>query len=111
MQNVTVSKEAIALISAKCQEPGIASRRTELSVPLLSWASRVMLDDLAGNRTELGPQFYFTWSTPQQIREYGYLTLTLDNGDELALAPGDFFRSGNHRIDQKDDRLTLDFSA
>ena len=107
MPNIAVSKKAIDLISEKCRDPVIASKKTKVSVPLLSWASRVTRVDHSGNRTELGPGFYFSWSDPKQIEEYGYLTLKLDSGDVLALAPGKFFRSGSYRIDQKDGRLTL----
>ena len=107
MQNISVSREAMALISEKCQDPAIASRKKKDSIPLLSWAIRVTHTDNAGHRTDLGPQFFFTWSNAKQVEEYGYLTFKLEDDGELALAPGEFFRTGKHRIDQKDGRLTL----
>jgi hypothetical protein len=101
MNNVTISKEAINLISEKCNDSVITSKKAEDSVLLLSWPSRVTRVDHSGNRTELGPGFYFSWSDPKQIEEYGYLTVKLDGGDELALAPGKFFRSGSHNRSER----------
>ena len=43
----------------------------------------------------------------KQIEEYGYIRLKLDDDGELALAPGKFFQTGKHKIDQCDGRLTL----
>jgi len=110
MNNVTISKAAIDLISEKMKDPVIASKKTGQSVPLLSWATRVTWVDNSGDRTELGPRFYFSWSDPKQIEEYGYLTLKLDDMEELALAPSKLFRSGTHKIDEREGSLTLSSS-
>jgi hypothetical protein len=107
MTHVTISKSAQDLILARMAEPAVQAKKEPGSVPTLDWASRVSGVDKSGNRTEYGPGFFFSWSNMDEVREYDNLLFKLPNGEDLALGPGAYFKTGAHEIDQKDGRLTL----
>ena len=69
---------------------------------------RSYFDDNSGHRTEFGPQFYFYWTNLAEMRHYRYFRVDLTKDCELALAPGELFESGVHRIVLEGDKLTLD---
>ena len=98
-------------IVRQCNDPTAISLKTQKPIPLLLWSSKSYFDDKSGPRTEFGPQFYFYWTNVAEIEQYGYLKVDLTNDCELALAPGELFESGVHRIVLEGDKLTLDDSA
>ena len=104
MPSVKISEDAMAEILQRIK--GTAGV-TEKNIPLLLWSRRVYTDDNDGNRTELGPMFFFFWTNQAEIEENGYVTMDISEGHKLALAPGAVFQSGSERIELKDHQLTL----
>jgi len=106
--SVTITKRAIDLILRKLQEPATIAMRKRNSVATLAWARRVYSTDrLSGERTEHGPHFFFSWSDADELKQFNNLIYTLPDGESLALGPGDFFQTGTHMIDVKDNHLAL----
>jgi hypothetical protein len=95
---VMVLNDAMKFIEEKVARAAGAHSPIENDVPLLAWTRRAYFNDNAGNRTEYGPHFVFSWTNAETIDQYGYFTLTTANGGRLAFAPGDFFRSKPRNI-------------
>jgi hypothetical protein len=109
--SINITKPAMDAISRQCNDPAAASLKTQKPIPLLLWSNRSYFNDNSGHRIEFGPQFYFYWTNAAEIKQYGYFKIDLTNDCELALAPGELFESGFHRIVLEGDKLTLDESA
>ena len=107
MASVTISERAARLVIERFKEPATAQMKRHHTVPLLTWASRVYSTDSSGNPIEYGSRFFFSWTSADEIKEYNIVTLTLPNGDALALGPGAVFQTGSHTIEESDGRLTL----
>ncbi len=76
-------------------------------IPLLAWASKAYFEDKAGIRTAYGPYFTFSWTNAEEVKKYGYLTLSTASGQLLALAPGDLFRAKPRSIKRHSDKIVL----
>jgi hypothetical protein len=111
MPSVNITKPAIDAILRQCNDPAAINLKAKKPIPLLLWSIRSYFDDNSGHRTEFGPQFYFYWTDIEEIKQYGYFKVDLTDDRELALAPGELFESGAHRIVLEGDKLTLDDSA
>ena len=79
----------------------------EKNIPLLVWSRRVYTDDGHGNRTELGPMFFFFWTNQVEIEENDYVIIEISEGYKLALSPGIVFQSGSERIELREDRKSV----
>ena len=108
MPSLDITKPAMDAILRQCNDPAAISLRAQKPIPLLLWSNRSYFDDNFGHRTEFGPQFYFYWTDVAEIEQYHYFKVETTNGRELALAPGELFQSGFHRIVLEGDKLTLD---
>jgi hypothetical protein len=106
MPTVTISEDAMkAIVQGFTQVAAV--RDNGRNIPLLIWSSRTYRDDNLGNQAELGPMFFFCWTDSSEIDQNHYLTIGMQDGRNLALAPSAIFQSGSHRIEQIGDRLTL----
>jgi hypothetical protein len=106
MPTVIISEDATKAILQGFKQAA-AVRDNGKNIPLLVWSSRTYRDDNLGNHTELGPMFFFCWTDANEIDQNHYLTIGLQDGRNLALAPSAIFQAGSHRIEQIGGRLTL----
>ena len=106
MPPVRISEDAMRTIVQGFKEEVVTSTNGR-KIPLLVWSSGTHSDDNLGNRTELGPMFFFCWTDDNEIDQNRYLTIGIAGGRKLALAPDAIFQSGSHRIEQIGDRLIL----
>jgi hypothetical protein len=106
MPPVSISEDAMRAIVQGFKEASMTSTN-ERNIPLLVWSNRTYYDDSRGNRTELGPMFFFCWTDDNELDQNNYLTIDLADGRKIALAPNAIFQSGSHRIEQIGDHLTL----
>ncbi len=60
-----------------------------------------------GERTEFDAQCYLYWTNQTEIEKSEYATTLVSKDIEIALSPGDMFRSGSHQIDVHDGKLVL----
>lgn len=111
MPSLDITEQAMNAITRRCNDPAATDIKREKPIPLLLWSNRSYFDDNSGRRTEFGARFYFYWTDAAEIERYRYFKVDTTNGGELALAPGDLFRSAPHRIDLEGDKLILDESA
>ncbi len=111
MRSVTITPDAMNVISRRCYNSTAITAARQTLIPLLAWAVRTYFDDASGRRTELGPQFYFSWTDAAEVKRNEYFVLQMAPVGKLALAPGELFQSGTHQIDVKDGKLTLESSA
>jgi hypothetical protein len=109
--SLDITEQAMDAITQRCNDPAATNIKREKPIPLLLWSNRSFFDDNSGQRTEIGARFYFYWTDAAEIEQYRYFQVDTANGGELALAPGELFRSGPHRIDLEGDKLILDESA
>jgi hypothetical protein len=107
MSSVIITNSASEVIGHRRNEAAFPSPTSLRRIPLLAWSERSYFDDSTGHRTEFRPQFYFSWTNDEEIIDNEYFTTETDHGGRLALAPGELFRSGSHKIDLKDGKLTL----
>lgn len=106
MPPVRISEDAMRAIVQGFKEASVANTNGR-KIPLLVWSSKTYSDDNLGNRTELGPMFFFCWTDDNEIDQNHYLTIGIADGRKLALAPNAIFQSGSHRIEQIGDHLIL----
>lgn len=103
--SVTMTYDAVNEITRRIAPARTLAHAESKTIPLLIWAQDSFEEDRAGNRTDLGPQFFLSWTNAAEIDDNQYLLI--NEGINIALAPGDFFRSGSHRITRSRGRLTL----
>jgi hypothetical protein len=103
--SVKLSQEAIAEILKRFDQTGGGSK--EKDIPLVVWSQRTFSDDKLGNRTDLGPMFFFFWTGELEIEQDGYFVVDLTKDQQLALAPGSIFRADRAEIVLEDNRLFL----
>ena len=103
--SVTISKDATEEILKRLYETGGSAK--EKDIPLLVWSRRTVSDDKLGNRTDLGPMFFFFWTGEREIEQDDYFVTELTKDRKLALAPGSIFRADKAEIVLKDNRLFL----
>jgi hypothetical protein len=106
MNSVIVTEPAAAAIAKRYHDFSAAAPPGK-SIPVLLWSVRSYFDDHQGNRTTFGSRFYFHWTNESEIKEYNYLTINVVGVGELALAPGELFRTGSHTIEAQDGTLVL----
>ncbi len=111
MPSIIITKGAMDATTRHRSDPGSVTVTALRPIPLLAWSERSYFDESSGRRTEFRPQFFFCWTDDTEIEDNQYLTLEIAQGDKLALAPGELFRSGSHQIDLKVGRLTLTSSS
>jgi len=107
MSSVSITDRATEAIVRRCNDPAAQGIIQGRPIPLLLWTERSYFDDDSGKRTEFGSKFYFYSTNYEEIRKYNYLTLDITGENELALAPGELFRTGSHKIDLQGDKLIL----
>jgi len=105
--SLDITDQAVDFIERRSNDPAVVRLKGKKDIPLLLWSNKSYFDDNSGRRTE-SPQFYFYWTDTAEIEQYRYFKVDFANGRKLALAPGDLFQSGSHRIDLKADKLVLD---
>jgi hypothetical protein len=106
MNSVTVTERAAGAI-AKRYHDLLAAAPPGKAIPVLLWSVRSYFDDNQGKRTTFGSKFYFHWTNESEIEEYHYLTINVPSVGELALAPGELFRTGSHTIEAEEGNLIL----
>lgn len=106
MNSVIVTERAAAAIAKRYRDFSAAAPPGK-SIPVLLWPLRSYFDDNAGNRTTFASKFYFHWTNESEIKEYNYLTINVAGVGELALAPGELFRTGSHTIEAQGGTLIL----
>jgi len=107
MPSFDITDPATDAIRRRCDDQVAKTMREENPIPLLLWSTRPYFHDRSGHRVETGPQFYFDWTNAFEVERHGYLKVGFGEGGEIAVAPGEMFRSGSHRIDLQDGRLIL----
>ena len=106
MNSVMVTEGAAAAIAKRYHDFSTAAPPGK-AIPVLLWSVRSYFDDNQGNRTFFGSRFVFYWTNESEIKEYNYFTINVAGVGELALAPGELFRTGSHTIDANEGTLTL----
>jgi hypothetical protein len=106
MSSVIVTERAAEAIAERYRHFSAAAPVGK-SIPVLLWSTRSRFDDNESNRTELGSRFYFYWTNEREIREYDYLTINVADVGQLALAPGELFKTGAHKIEAQNGALIL----
>jgi hypothetical protein len=109
VSSITITKQAEDAILKAYRDPAAEGvRQRQGDVPLLLWSKRCSFVSNSGERTEFGAQFYLYWTNQREIEKSEYATTLLSKDIEIALSPGDLFRSGSHQIDVCDGKLILD---
>jgi len=103
--SVAISEDAMGVILNRFDQTGGRSR--EKDIPLLVWSQKTFSDDKLGNRTDLGPMFFFFWTGEREIEQDADFVTELTKDRKLALAPGSVFLSDRAEIVLKDNHLTL----
>jgi hypothetical protein len=107
MAMVNVLSDAMESIESKVTQSTSAHLPSGNDIALLAWASGAHFNDKAGTRTAYGPHFVFSWTNADEVKQYDYLTLRMTDGRQLALAPGDLFRTKPRSIERKGDTIVL----
>jgi hypothetical protein len=109
VSSITVTKKAEDVILRACRDPAAQGLRQQHGdMPLLLWSKKTTFISNSGEKSEFGPQFYLHWTNPKEVEDSKYATVILSTDIEIALSPGEFFRSGSHQIDLRDGKLILD---
>jgi hypothetical protein len=106
MNSIIVTERAAEAIAKRYRDFSSAAPPGK-SIPVLLWSTRSYFDDNEGNRTELGSRLYFYWTNESEIKEYDYFTINVADVGELALAPGELFKTGAHKIEAQNGTLIL----
>jgi hypothetical protein len=109
VSTITITKEAEDSILKAARDPAADGVRQGIgNIPLLLWSHRSYSVSNSGEKTEFGSRFYFYWTNRTEIETSKYAITFLSSSTEIALAPGELFRTGSHQIDLHDGKLILE---